>query len=694
MRTMKITIFRKQANGCESIAAESFEEFMQRILTDTKKAYILKYRYDYSRLDGVGHWVFIDRIPTVCPATEYYKKSDGQREFRAYNGVSVLKISGLNNEMEIEKAKRQAALFPQTLCAVQGAEGHSLYIWTVATLPDGTLPKNESDAQMFCAQAYATSVMCYQPSMEFRIDVEEPALDKRMLLTVDEHPYINPHPAPFIIEQPTDMTVCVMLNQGDPQNHLERIRPSAEAYVTFTNMFEAAYKRAADAMANWSKATAEERIIRITEVCAECHLPEEEVTKRILWHFYKENEYAVRAIINNVYSDFKGAGRRSPMAKHQVVAFRLREFLQRRYEIRYNEVLQMTEFRERMSLNFIFKELGRRELNSIHHEACVEGIEPTFGEVDQLVHSDFVPMYNPISTYMNELPDWDGKDRMKSLAAMVPNDNPHWESLFSRWFLSMVAHWMNCDTVHANQTAPILIGAQGFRKSTFCRLLLPPELQQFFTDSVDFRSNIEAERCLGRFLLVNIDEFDQLSERQFAFVKHLFQKPATNHRRMYSETIGTQRRYASFIGTSNHDEILRDPTGNRRYICVKVTAPIRTDISIDYRQLYAQAKHLILHGERYYLNDEDEALIRQANESFEVQSPMEQLFLTAFSVPSDEDDCVWLTTTQILERLSTLPTYNKKTDCSVVKLGRVLTRLNLVKRRSQYGYEYLVKSNR
>lgn len=295
---------------------------------------------------------------------------------------------------------------------------------------------------------------------------------------------------------------------------------------------------------------------------------------------------------------------------------------------------------------------------------------------------------------MNELPKWDGKDRMTALANMVPNENPYWERLFKRWFLSMVAHWMNCDTTHANQTAPVLIGAQGYRKSTFCRLLLPPELQMFFTDSIDFRTNVEAERYLGRFLLVNIDEFDQLSEKQFAFVKHLFQKPVSNIRRMYSETIGSQRRYASFIATSNQHEVLRDPTGNRRYICVEVTAPIRTDVPIDYKQLYAQAKSMIIDGERYYLNDEDERLIKLSNGDFEVETPIDQLFLSAFSVPKNDDEGMWLSITEIMERLEKLPTFNKRVDCNSVKLGKTLTKLKLAKRRSNKGYVYFVKEGK
>ena len=197
---------------------------------------------------------------------------------------------------------------------------------------------------------------------------------------------------------------------------------------------------------------------------------------------------------------------------------------------------------------------------------------------------------------------------------------------------------------------------------------------------------------LGRFMLVNIDEFDQLSEKEFAFVKHLFQKPVTNMRRMFSETIGTQRRYASFIGTSNHHEILRDPTGNRRYICVEVTEPIHTEQSIEYSQLYAQAVYLINHNERTWLNDEDEALIREVNEDFSVEMPIESVFLSMFEIPKENEiNGEWLTAENILKALAVSPLFNKKDHNNLRKFGWTMKKRNAKSRRSNEGRVYFVR---
>lgn len=694
---MKLSVIGKRKGSASVGSAETlvnmeFSSFIEKMKSDTREGYILRYRSVYAGMDHPENWVHIDRIPRVCVSSFYGKTKEGVRAWRGYTGITVLNVVGLNNVLEVEKVKHQASMFPQTLCAFVNADGRSVSVWTLAQLPDGTLPKTEKAAELFCVQAYVTSVMCYTPTLEFDIEVTEPSLDKKILMTVDDKPYVNPHPTAFIIEQPTEQTLKKMADQKVP-SRFDHLEAGPDAYVTLTDLFNSIYRRVSDGIQGWRPADRPMQMVsRVADACAEIGFPEEEATQRLLFYFYKQRESEIRSTVNNIYRNY---GERSMslrvMPKHQMVAFKLREFMKRRYDIRFNEVLQMTEFRPKRSLFFMYRELDRRELNTIHHEACLEGIEPTFSEVDELVHSTYVKKYNPIDAYLDELPKWDGTDRICALAEMVPTETPNWVRLFRQWFLSMVAHWMNGDTVHANATAPILIGAQGYRKSTFCRMILPPELQKFFTDSIDFTSDKDAQRCLSRFLLVNIDEFDQLSEKQFAFVKHLFQKPVTNIRRMYSETIGTQRRYASFIGTSNMKEVLRDPTGNRRYICVEVNAPIRTENAINYAQLYAQAKNLILKGERYWLNDEDEALIRESNANFEVETPLEQLVLSTFELPENEDDGTWMSSTDILKVLMHQPTFDKKRDNNPFKLGKVLKKLGFERGRRNYGVVYWVK---
>ena len=232
-----------------------------------------------------------------------------------------------------------------------------------------------------------------------------------------------------------------------------------------------------------------------------------------------------------------------------------------------------------------------------------------------------------------------------------------------------------------------MVGSQGYRKTTFCRIILPPELRFGYTDSIDFKSKQEAERYLGRFFLINIDEFDQINVSQQGFLKHLLQKPVANLRKPYGNTIREMRRYASFIGTSNQKDLLTDPSGSRRFICIEVTAPINTNVTINYKQLYAQAMEAIYKGERYWLNDEDENILKQTNREFEQASPLEQLFHCYLNPVEEEMEGEWLTAMQILSYLQT-KTRDKLAINKVGQFGRALQKLNIPCRKSRKGTLY------
>ena len=190
---------------------------------------------------------------------------------------------------------------------------------------------------------------------------------------------------------------------------------------------------------------------------------------------------------------------------------------------------------------------------------------------------------------------------------------------------------------------------------------------------------------------MNLDEFDQISVNQQAFLKHLLQKPSASLRKAYSSSIQEVRRYASFIATSNHKDLLSDLSGNRRFICVEVTAPIDTNITVNYDQLYAQAFHAVMHGERYWLDDTDEALLKESNEEFRQVTPLEQLLLSRFSVASpEENDGEWLMAIEIFNALQE-GIRDKLPLGKVSHLGRLLKKWEVPNKRTLKGSLYYLK---
>lgn len=119
--------------------------------------------------------------------------------------------------------------------------------------------------------------------------------------------------------------------------------------------------------------------------------------------------------------------------------------MKRRYEFRYNTQIAEVEYRERLSFRFRFNPLDKRALNSIALDAQMEGIPLWDRDISRYIYSNRVPVFNPLEDFLYRLPGWDGKDRIRELAATVPCRNPYWTDLFHRWFLNMVSHWRGYD---------------------------------------------------------------------------------------------------------------------------------------------------------------------------------------------------------------------------------------------------------
>ena len=293
--------------------------------------------------------------------------------------------------------------------------------------------------------------------------------------------------------------------------------------------------------------------------------------------------------VNNASNVVPLAATDIPLQKATRAMMAMEQFLGEQYDLRFNKLTSETEFRKRNLSGACFQPVGQRELNSFCIEARKQGIDCWDRDVSRYVFSDSIPEYHPFRLYMDELPDWDGIDRIDSLARRV-SSVPLWVKCFHRWLLGMAAQWLETDRLHANSVSPVLVSrTQGKQKSTFCKLLLPRELQRYYTDSYDLSAQSAAECKLTEFGLINMDEFDKFTPRKMALLKNLMQVVNPCVRKAHQKNYRPLPRVASFIATSNQKELLTDPTGSRRFLCVEIENKI--DCSpLDYRQLYAQLK--------------------------------------------------------------------------------------------------------
>ena len=362
----------------------------------------------------------------------------------------------------------------------------------------------------------------------------------------------------------------------------------------------------------------------------------------------------------------------------------LQNFLSENFDFRYNVLTDMPECKPKNTTTY--RMIDKRMMNSLSYKAMMQGIDCKDADVKRFLFSDQIATHHPFKDYISSLPEWDGTDRVTMLAARV-SGKAMWLNGFHRWMLGMVAQWLGYPARCANALAPILISAeQGMCKSTFCSILLPEELRGYYTDKFAITSTSGCEQKISTFGLINMDEFDQYTERMMTLLKNLMQMKKVNYRKCFKAYYSDLPRIASFIGTSNEKSLLTDETGSRRFLCVEVEKPI--DCSpIDYAQLYAQLKFELESGKRYWLSKEEEEEIQLHNRAFYRHSPEEEAFFKVFALPKDGEPCTELMSVDIhrilLKRFPVLMRGVKPT-----KIGRIMTKVGATRIHTDKGNVY------
>ena len=371
------------------------------------------------------------------------------------------------------------------------------------------------------------------------------------------------------------------------------------------------------------------------------------------------------------------------------------DLLEQRYAFRMNIVMGYVEYRPKEKWHLGWRPVDERVQNGFAMEARLAGLNVWDKDILRYLRSDMVRVYHPVEEYLWSLCNkWDGRDYIGALAKTVPTKNPHWEKWFRTWFLAMVAQWLGMKRNYGNAMAPLLISKQGYNKSTFCKSLIPTDLQWGYTDNLILSEKKSVLQAMSQFLLINLDEFNQISsDVQQGFLKNLIQLASVKVKRPYGKHVEEFPRLASFIATANVTDILADPTGNRRFIGIELTGPIDVSRKINYDQLYAQAITLLDQGEPTWLDEEQTRLLMESNRQFQLRSPEELFFWECFRIPQEEEE-----EGQYMSTAAIFAVIKKKAGTAIRNgnirsLGRFLSNLEHLKRkRTKYGTEYLVFS--
>lgn len=296
--------------------------------------------------------------------------------------------------------------------------------------------------------------------------------------------------------------------------------------------------------------------------------------------------------------------------------------------------------------------------------------------------------FDPFKTYFSELPTWqpDDQDYIQLLADTISvpaGQREHWEKYLRRWLIATVG--CAIDPLVTNQQVLTLVGAQGIGKTKWTERLVPEQLLTYYYSGNVNPDDKDSKINLGECFLINLDELGNLNKGDLNTLKQLITMSSVRVRRPYAAMPENMPRRASFIGSVNNQEFLRDDTGNRRYLCVDTIA-IDYNHAIDINKVYAQAYYLFLNGEKHWFDGQEIETINQLNKLYKVQH-VELEFVNEFFEPCGRDEeAEEMTTTQILEYLRRHG--SAINNASVNALGRALSVSDYLQVRRNGGIRY------
>lgn len=629
---MKVTIVHTNNKKQLLVSTKTMEKLMERFARDDSKLTITHFRESVPYLsNNYEGYKDMPKWMHIYPAAEFAKDENNNLKMKACNGILLLKFGNITDVDGVEGVKRSVAILPSTLAAITGADGKTVIVLIKFQGENDSLPTSEADAEHLYRIAYQQIFPVYQAIVKASILVDGPKPSIEAGSTLSQEPSIH--------------NSFMMTLDAEPYFNSKAVAMKIDSHARSLNL---------------TPSTGNNQ-----QMIADSGTAEAKNDNK------KEDKNSVRS---NIVSMMK--------------------LLESRYDFRYNTVMKYVEYLPKDKGWYGYRPVEPRVQKRMTLEVQLADIRVSIKDVRNFLESDYIKNYNPIEEYLFQCYDkWDGKDHIRALARTVPTANPHWADWFYTWFLGMVDQWRGYShRQYGNSVAPLLISKQGYNKSTFCRRLLPPELQWGYSDNLILSEKRQVYQAMAQFMVINLDEFNQISPQvQQGFLKNLIQLPTLKYKPPYGSHVMEFPRLASFIATSNMKDILSDPSGNRRFIGVELTGPIDVSVRPNYQQLFAQALSALNNGEKSYFDAQQVKLIMKSNSQFEIIQPIDQYFLLYFELVDNEKEGDYLTAAEIFDYLKKQIGSSLKVN-SLMGFGRKLANMSELKhKRFADGMKYLVK---
>lgn len=195
--------------------------------------------------------------------------------------------------------------------------------------------------------------------------------------------------------------------------------------------------------------------------------------------------------------------------------------------------------------------------------------------------------YHPVQEYLDGL-TWDRRPRIRTMFetyfGAAPGD---YSARVAEIFLVGAVARIYEPGVKVD-TMVVFEGAQGAGKTRVTRELFSPA---WYAEAMESPASKDFYQALAGKWGVEIAEMESFSKAEVNKVKQALSAQADTYRASYGRYAKSYPRQCVFVGTTNDDHYLRDPTGARRFLPVRVSGVKVEEVGRVRDQLWAEAVH-------------------------------------------------------------------------------------------------------
>ena len=387
-------------------------------------------------------------------------------------------------------------------------------------------------------------------------------------------------------------------------------------------------------------------------------------------------------------------------------------FINNRYDFRYNVINTDTEYKPKDSDKWIY--FDDRDYRDIKLELKLNNIAISDEDFKTITFSRSISEeYNPFMNYFNSIGKCDSeyvyegndKDKNKKFKGVKSgrdyifdfcnqvqlvdeeNNREYFVEGFRKWFTALVVGLIKDEPSQGNinHTCLVLVGGQGKYKTTFIKSIIPQHLQLKYFYGGSFQvHNKDHEKYLAYMMLINLDEMAALNKTDIETLKSTMSNDQVILRLPYAKADIHLKRRASFAATQNNKAFLRDETGSRRWLVIEIeNITLRDDF--DLGKIYAQAIQHYKDGLKYWFDNEDIKKIESVNEKFQARTFEYEIVDRLYQVPTEEEIrerhtfVKYLDATEIAAKFSKDNNVNNNNSV-IINVGKALSALGFTKR--------------